>query len=184
MENQEALLTVAIINIIIAVFNLIVVGVGVIGIPYLIAKGKIRPGISPVERLKLKIISEMHKLRSQGKTYCHIYKIRDTIFQKGKPYKDKSPALEYLLQFDQALAELDMEERILRVDRMDIEMAESGKLKDKEEPESYQSPYSDTIRQCGIVEESYSAYAIIPTHNLRERILEKRFRSRNVGLRR
>ena len=182
MENQEALLTVAIINIIIAVLNLIVVGVGVIGIPYLIAKGKIKPVINPIEHLKFEIMSETHKLRSQGKTYCHIYKMRDTIFQKENLRKKKPPTLKYLLQFDQALAELDMEKRILRVDRMDIEMAEYGKLEGKENPESYQSPYSDTVRRYGIVEESYSAYAIIPTHDLYERILEKRASLRREGL--
>ena len=165
------------------IIHIIVTAIGVIGIPYLIAKGKIRPGISLIERLKFEIMSEMHKLRSQGKTYCHIYKIRDTIFQNENPRKHKPPTLKNLLQFDQALMELDMEKRILRVGRIDIDMAEAGKLEEKEKPESYQSPYADTIKQCGIVEESYSAYAIIPTHDLYERILEKRSRLRNVGFR-
>ena len=80
----------------ISIINLVITAVGIIGIPYLIAKGKIRQGISPVEHLKFEIISEMHKLRSQGKTYCHIYKMRDTIFQKRNPRKDKSPTLKYL----------------------------------------------------------------------------------------
>ena len=164
------------------IINLIITAIGIIGIPYLIAKGKIRPGISLIERLKFEIMSEMHRLRSQGKTYCHIYKIRDTIFQKENPRKDKSPTLKYLLHFDQALMELDMEKRILRIDRMDIEMAEGGKLEEKEKPESYQSPYSDAVRQYGIIEESYSAYAIIPTHDLYEGILEKRASLRRAGL--
>ena len=176
MENEGALLTVAIINIIIAVLNLIVVGVGVIGIPYLIAKGKIKPVISPIESLKFEIISEMHKLRSQGKTYCHIHKIRDTIFQNRNPRKRKSLTLEYLLQFDQALAELDTEKRILTVRKMEIEMVEYNPINTEEavKPESYQSPYSDTIRQYGIIEESDLIYAIIPINDLCEKILEKR----------
>ena len=171
-ENNGMLLAISIIN-------LVITAVGIIGIPYLIAKGKIRRGISPIEHLKFEIMSEMHKLRSQGKTYCHIYKIRDTIFQNENPRKHKSPTLKYLLQFDQALIELDMEKRILRVDPADISMAEAGKLEEKENPESYQSPYADTIKQCGIVEESYSTYAIIPTHDLYECILEKRASLRN-----
>ena len=169
------------------IINLIITAIGIIGIPYLIAKGKIRPGISLIESLKFEImesetLSEMYKLRSQGKKYCHIYKIRDTIFQKENPRKDKSPTLKYLLHFDQALMELDMEKRILRIDIMDIEMAEGGKLEEKEKPESYQSPYSDAVRQYGIIEESYSAYAIIPTHDLYEGILEKRASLRRAGL--
>ena len=179
MENQGALLTVAIINIIIAVLNLIVVGVGIIGIPYLIAKGRIKPVINPIEHLKFEIMSEMYKSRSQGKIYCHICKIRDTIFQNENPHKNKPPTLKYLIQFDQALAELDMEKRIFMVDRIDIEMVEYGKLEDKKTSESYQSPYSNTIRQYGIVEESHSAYAIIPTNDLCERIREKRALLRN-----
>ena len=174
----------------ISIINLIITAIGIIGIPYLIAKGKIRPGVSPVESMKFEIISEMHKLRSQGKKYCHIYemrdtifhKMRDTIFQKRNPRKRKSPTLKYLLQFDQALAELDMEKRIIRVDTVDISIAEAGKIEEKEEPESYQSPYSDTISQYGIVEESYLTYAIIPTHDLHERILEKRALLRSKGL--
>ena len=171
MENQGMFILTAI--------NVIITAIGVIVIPLLIGRGKIRPGISPIESLKFEIMSEMHKLRSQGKTYCHIYKIRDTIFQNENPRKHKSPTLKYLLQFDQALMELDMEKRILRIDRMDIEMAEGGKLEEKEKPESYQSPYSDAVRQYGIIEESYSAYAIIPTHDLYEGILEKRASLRN-----
>ena len=73
-----------------------------------------------------------------------------------------------------------MEKRILRVGRVDIDMAEYGK-KERENPESYQSPYSDTISQYGIVEESRLTYAIIPTHDLYERILEKRAALRRVG---
>ena len=168
----------------ISIINLIITAIGIIGIPYLIAKGKIRPGISPVERLKFEIISEMHKLRSQGKTYCHIYKMRDTIFENENRRKRKPPSLKYLLQFDQALTELDMEKRILRVDRVDIDMAEAGKLENMEVRESYQSPYSDTISQYGIIEERHLKHAIIPTNDLCEGILEKRFRLRNVGLRR
>ena len=174
MENQGMLYLTAI--------NVIITAIGVIVIPLLIGRGKIRPGISPIEHLKFEIMLEMHKLRSQGKTYCHIYKMRDTIFQNENPRKNKAPTLKYLLQFDQALMELDMEKRILRVNRIDIEMAEAGKLEEKENPESYKSPYSDTVRQYGIVEESYSAYAIIPTHDLYEGILEKRAVLRSKGL--
>ena len=163
----------------IAIINLIITAVGIIGIPYLIAKGRIKPVISPIEHLKIEIMSEMHTLRSQGKTYCHICKMRDTIFEKENPRKRKSPPLKYLLQFDQALAELDIEKRILRVDTVDIRRAEYGKLEGGETPESYQSPYSDTVRQYGIVEERSFAYAIIPTHDLYERILEKRVQARN-----
>ena len=173
-ENNGMLLAISIINLVIA-------AVGIIGIPYLIAKGKIRRGISPVEHLKFEIMSEMHKLRSQGKKYCHISKMRDTIFQNENPRKDKPPTLKYLLQFDQALMELDMEKRILRVGTVDIAMAEAKKSKEKENPESYQSPYSDTVRQYGIVEESYFTYAIIPTHDLYESILEKRASLKRVG---
>ena len=86
-ENNGMLLAISIIN-------LVITAVGIIGIPYLIAKGKIRRGISPIEHLKFEIMSEMHKLRSQGKTYCHIYKIRDTIFQNENPRKHKSPTFE------------------------------------------------------------------------------------------
>lgn len=160
--------------------NVIITAIGVIVIPLLIGRGKIRPGISPIESLKSEIILEMHKSRSQGNVYCHIYKIRDTIFEKKISRKEKSPSLEYLLHFDQALAELDMEKRILMVDTIEIEMVEYGKLEDKKTPESHQSPYSDTIRQYGIVEESYPIHAVIPTYDLCERILEKRAGSRNV----
>ena len=164
----------AIIPIIVAIITLIISVIGVIVIPILIAKGKIRPGISPIESLKFEIISEMYKSRSRGYIYCGIDKIRDTIFQKRKPRKEKSPSLEYLLQFDQALIELDMEKRILRVGTVDISMAEAGKIEEKEVVEEYQSPYSDTIKQYAIVEESHLRYAIIPTRDLYERIMKKR----------
>ena len=167
------------------IIHIIVTAIGVIGIPYLIAKGKIRPGISLIESLKFEIILEMHKLRSQGKKYCHIYKMRDTIFQKRKSRKDKAPPLEYLLQFDQALAELDIEQRILMVSKADISMEEyrNSIEEERENPELYQSQYSDIIRRCGVIEESYLIYAIIPTCDLRERILEKRYQARNFTFR-
>ena len=171
--NQGMLLTIAIIN-------LIITAIGIIGIPYLIAKGRIKPVISPIEHLKFEIMSEMHKLRSQGKKYCHISKMRDTIFQNENPRKNKPPTLKYLLQFNQALMELDTEKRILRVGSVDIEMAEYGK-KQKENLESYQSPYSDIIKQYEIVEESSFAYAIIPTHDLYESILQKRASLKRAG---
>ena len=90
--------------------------------------------------------------------------------------------MEYLLQFDQALAELDMEQRILMVNKTDISMEEyrNSIEEERENPESYQSQYSDIIRQYGIIEESYLIYAIIPTCDLRERILEKRYQARNL----
>ena len=182
MENHEVLLTISIINLIISIIYLIVTAVGVICIPILIAKGKIRQGISPIEGLKFEIISEMYKSRSQGYTYCCIEKIRDTIFQNRKTRKEKFPSLEYLLHFDQAIIELDMEERILRVDTVDIEMAEAGKLEEKEVVEEYQSLYSDTIKQYGMVEDSYLRYAIIPTRDLCEGIREKRTFLRSQGL--
>ena len=164
--------------------NVIITAIGVIVIPLLIGRGKIRPGISPIESLKSKIILAMHKSRSQGEIYCHIYKIRDTIFQNRNPHKDKPPSLKYLLQFDQALAELDMERRILMVYTSDIEMAEYGKsTEERKEPESYQSPYSDIISQYGLIEDSYLKYAIIPTYDLGESILENRNRLRNTFFR-
>ena len=169
---------------ILTAINVIITAIGVIVIPLLIGRGKIRPGISPIESLKSGIILEMHKSRSQGKIYCHICKIRDTVFEKKRSRKDRSPSLKYLLQFDQALAELDMEKRILMVYTSDIEMVEYGKSTEKKKKtESYQSPYSDIISQYGIIEDSYLRYAIIPTYDLCERILEKRGRLRNVFFR-
>lgn len=177
MENQGILYLTAI--------NVVITVIGVIVIPLLIGKGKIRPGISPIESLKSEIILEMYKSRSQGNIYCHIYEIRDTIFEKKISRKDKSPSLKYLLQFDQALAELDMEKRVLMVSTSDIAMEEYGKSKEKKKKtESYQSPYSDIISRYGIIEDSYLRYAIIPTYDLCERILEKRNSLRNAFLRR
>ena len=153
-----------------AIINLIILAIGVIVIPFLIGKGKIRPGISPIERLKSEIILEMHKSLSQGNVYCHIYKLRDTIFQKSTRRKKKYPTLEYLLQFDQALRELDIERRILMVYQMEV---------DKEESVSYQSPYQRRIDQYGVVKEKTLIYAIIPTSDKREEILDERSRMRN-----
>ena len=123
MENQGMFILTAI--------NVIITAIGVIVIPLLIGRGKIRPGISLIESLKSEIILEMHKSRSQGEIYCHICKIRDTIFQNRNARKDKSLSLKYLLQFDQALAELDMEKRILMVYTSDIEMQGYGKSTEK-----------------------------------------------------
>ena len=108
--------------------------------------------------------------------------MRDTIFEKESPRKNKSPTLKYLLQFNQALMELDMEKRIFRVGRIDIDMAEYGESEGKEIPESYQSPYSDIVKQYEIVEERYFTYVIIPTHDLHERIIQKRNSLRSKGL--
>ena len=40
----------------IAIINLIVSIIGIIGIPYLIAKGRIKPVINPIEHLKFEIM--------------------------------------------------------------------------------------------------------------------------------
>ena len=55
MENQGMLYLTAI--------NVIITAIGVIVIPLLIGRGKIRPGISPIESLKSEIILAMHKSR-------------------------------------------------------------------------------------------------------------------------
>ncbi len=147
------------------IINLILNCVGLVVIPILIVLGVIRSRTNSKERLKAQIILEMHKSSSQGEKYCHIYKIRDTIFQKRKRFRREFPTLKFLLLFDQALRELDIEKQILRVYEAEVT---------KEESIPYQSIYSEIMSQYGLIEENTLIYAIIPTYAECDQIIKNR----------
>ena len=153
------------------VINFILNCIGLVVIPILIVLGVIRQRTNPTERLKNQIILEIHKSLSQGEDFCHIYKMRDTIFQNTTTSRHKTPTLKFLLRFNQAIRELDTEGRIFRVDESEIRI---------ESRVSYQSKYADTIKQYKLVDEKHLIYAIIPTYAKREKIIRDREQRRKL----
>ena len=129
--------------------------IGLVVIPILIVFGILRPKTTPKEKLKDEIELEIHKALSiNSNEFCiNTHKVRDEIW-KGKN-RDKPITLKFVLLFDRALRELDIEKRVFIVYSSEALGASSY---------SYQSPHADRIKSYGIIGNRQLRFATIPTN--------------------